>query len=191
MNMSVFLQRFIQNKKYLLLLITITIIMGFLFGFYQYKNTQPGIQQFFHFLFYFNIENYENHYQLYLVQSGMMIFICTYLSTSYIGQMGLLFICFLKGLQISFSIQYVVMNVQIHFMMILLMLCEIILELIIIYIIIYIGLYISSYVSLVNFYIEQNFHIQSILNYRLNFMIAALIFLTLSLAFRLYVVPLF
>ena len=77
MNMSVFLQRFIQNKKYLLLLITITIIMGFLFGFYQYKNTQPGIQQFFHFLFYFNIENYENHYQLYLVQSGMMIFICT------------------------------------------------------------------------------------------------------------------
>lgn len=190
-NMSVFLQRFIQDKKYFLIVITTTIIMGFLFGFYQYKHTQPMIQQFFHSFFYFNIENYQNHYQLYLIQSGIMIFICTYLSTSYMGQIGLLFICFLKGLQISFSIQYVVMNVQIQFMIILLMLCEIILELMIVYVITYIGLYISCYVTLVNFYIEQNFHIQSILNYRLNFIIATLIILTLSLAFRLYVVPLF
>ena len=87
--------------------------------------------------------------------------------------------------------QYVVMNVQIQFMIVLLMLCEMILELMIVYVITYIGLYISSYVTLVNFYIEQNFHIQSILNYRLNFIIATLLLLTLSLAFRLYVVPLF
>ena len=56
-NMSVFLQRFIQDKKYFLIVITTTIIMGFLFGFYQYKHTQPMIQQFFHSFFYFNIEN--------------------------------------------------------------------------------------------------------------------------------------
>lgn len=55
----------------------------------------------------------------------------------------------------------------------------------------YIGLYISSYVTLVNFYIEQNFNIKSILNYRLNFIIAVLIILTMSLAFRLYIIPLF
>ena len=59
-NMSVFLQRFIQDKKYFLIVITTTIIMGFLFGFYQYKHTQPMIQQFFHSFFYFNIENWNN-----------------------------------------------------------------------------------------------------------------------------------
>lgn len=189
--MSVFLQRFIQDKRYILILITVTSFIGFLFGFYQYSHTQPVIQEFFRFLFYLNIENYQNHYQLYLIQSGLLIFICTYLSTSYIGQIGLLFITFLKGLQISFSIQYTLATVQFNFIIILLMFFEIILELLIVFIIVYIGLYISSYVSLVNFYIEQNFNIKSILNYRLNFIIASLIVLTISLAFRLYIVPLF
>ena len=39
-NMSVFLQRFIQDKKYFLIVITTTIIMGFLFGFYQYNTKE-------------------------------------------------------------------------------------------------------------------------------------------------------
>lgn len=190
-NMSVFLQRFIQNKKYILIAIGVTGLMGFLFGFYQYTHTQEPIQKFFHYLFYLNIESYTNHYQLYIIQSGLLIFICTYLSTSYVGQLGLLFITFLKGLQISFSLQYVLSVVQMNVIMAILMLCEILFEIIIVSIIVYIGLYISSYVTLVNFYIEQNFNIKSILNYRLNFIIASLIVLTCSLAFRLYIVPLF
>lgn len=189
--MSVFFQRLIQDKKYLLTFMITTIVTGLIFGFYQYSHTQSNIQDFFRHLFYLNIENYKNHYHLYLIQSGLLIFICTYLSTSYIGQLGLLFLTFLKGIQISFSIQYVFSVIQINIMIIILMLCEIILELIIVFIIVYIGLYISSYVTLVNFYIEQNFNIKSILNYRLNFIIAALITLTISLAFRLYIVPLF
>ena len=103
----------------------------------------------------------------------------------------MLFITFLKGLQISFSLQYVLSVVQMNVIMVILMLCEILFEIIIVSIIVYIGLYISSYVTLVNFYIEQNFNIKSILNYRLNFIIASLIVLTCSLAFRLYIVPLF
>lgn len=190
-NMSVFFQRLIQNKKYILLFIITIIIMGFIFGFYQYSHTQSNIQGFFCHLFYLNIESYENRYHLYLIQSGLLIFICTYLSTSYIGQIGLLFITFLKGLQISFSIQYVLSSIQVNIITCILMFCEVILELIIVFIIVYIGLYISSYVTLVNFYIEQNFNIKSILNYRLNFVIAVLITLTISLAFRLYIVPLF
>ena len=79
-NMSVFLQRFIQNKKYILIAIGITGLIGFLFGFYQYTHTQEPIQKFFHYLFYLNIESYTNHYQLYIIQSGLLIFICTYLS---------------------------------------------------------------------------------------------------------------
>ena len=93
-NMSVFLQRFIQNKKYILIAIGVTGLIGFLFGFYQYTHTQEPIQKFFHYLFYLNIESYTNHYQLYIIQSGLLIFICTYLSTSYVGQLGLLFITF-------------------------------------------------------------------------------------------------
>ena len=162
-NMSVFLQRFIQNKKYILIAIGVTGLIGFLFGFYQYTHTQEPIQKFFHYLFYLNIESYTNHYQLYIIQSGLLIFICTYLSTSYVGQLGLLFITFLKGLQISFSLQYVLSVVQMNVIMVILILCEILFEIIIVSIIVYIGLYISSYVTLVNFYIEQNFNIKSIL----------------------------
>lgn len=189
--MSGFLRRLLQDKKYFLIMISFIVFMGFLFGFYQYSHTNITIQEFFRYLFYFNIEKYENHYQLYLIQSGLFIVICTYLSTSYIGQFGLLFITFLKGLQISFSIQYTLSIIQIDFMIILLMLCEIVFEIVMVFIMMYIGLYISSYVTLVNFYIEQNFNIKSILNYRLNFIIAVLIILTLSLAFRLYIIPLF
>ena len=131
-NMSVFLQRFIQNKKYILIAIVVTGLMGFLFGFYQYTHTQEPIQKFFHYLFYLNIESYTNHYQLYIIQSGLLIFICTYLSTSYVGQLGLLFITFLKGLQISFSLQYVLSVVQMNVIMVILMLCEILFEIIIV-----------------------------------------------------------
>ena len=73
--MSVFLQRFIQNKKYILIAIGVTGLIGFLFGFYQYTHTQEPIQKFFHYLFYLNIESYTNHYQLYIIQSGLLIFI--------------------------------------------------------------------------------------------------------------------
>ena len=83
-NMSVFLQRFIQNKKYILIAIGVTGLIGFLFGFYQYTHTQEPIRKFFHYLFYLNIESYTNHYQLYIIQSGIMIFICNILFMGFV-----------------------------------------------------------------------------------------------------------
>ena len=35
-NMSAFLRRFIDNKKYIFLILTVMLVMGFLFGFFEY-----------------------------------------------------------------------------------------------------------------------------------------------------------
>ena len=156
--MSAFLRRFIDNKKYVLLLLSIMLIMGFIYGFVEYGHCQETIKKNFHYLFYLNNEKYANQYQLYLIQSGIYILICTYLSSSYLGHLGILFLTFLKGLQISFSLCYVFSLIQLDFL---------------------------------TYYIDQTFNMKNIINYRLNCLIATLIVFSLSLAFRIYVIPLF
>lgn len=189
--MSVFLHQFIKNKKFILIILSVVLLFGFLFGFYQYSHTNALFKDFFQNFFYLHSESYENHYQLYMIQSALLMIISTYLSTSYLGHVGLLAIMFLKGLQFSFSLSYVFSQVQIDFVVFIFMLTEIILELSILYILLYMSIYLSVYVTLVTFFIEQNFYMKNILNYRLNFLIATLICLALSLAFRLYIVTMF
>ncbi len=189
--MSAFLRRFIDNKKYVLLLLSIMLIMGFIYGFVEYGHCQETIKKNFHYLFYLNNEKYANQYQLYLIQSGIYILICTYLSSSYLGHLGILFLTFLKGLQISFSLCYVFSLIQLDFLTILLVFIEIILEIAFIYILSFMSLHLSLYVTLITYYIDQTFNMKNIINYRLNCLIATLIVFSLSLAFRIYVIPLF
>ena len=53
--MSAFLRRFIDNKKYVLLLLSIMLIMGFIYGFVEYGHCQETIKKNFHYLFYLKI----------------------------------------------------------------------------------------------------------------------------------------
>lgn len=89
--MSVFLRRFIDNKKYIVIAMVSVFVCGLLFGFYQYSYSIQGVKDFFQNLFYLNVDGYQNQYQLYVIQGGVYILICTYLSSSYLGHIGLLF----------------------------------------------------------------------------------------------------
>ncbi len=189
--MSIFLRRFVENKKYITISVFVLLISGFLFGLYQYNHTSDIMKNFFNYLFYLNVEGYENHYQLYLIQNILFVFICTYLSSSYFGHVGILFILFLKGIQLSFSCLYLFSTIPISIVILLLVILEIIIEISLCVVIGVYQIHISLYVTLITFYIEQNFNIKSMMNYRLNCLIASLIVFVISLAFRLYVIPLF
>ena len=80
---------------------------------------------------------------------------------------------------------------KLDFLTILLVFIEIILEIIFIYILSFMSLHLSLYVTLITYYIDQTFNMKNIINYRLNCLIATLIVFSLSLAFRIYVIPLF
>jgi len=189
--MSTFLKRFLNHKKYIMIAIAIVLGSGFLYGFYQYFHTYEQIKSWFQNFFYLPIENYQNKYQFYMIQNGLYIFICTYLSSSYIGHLGSLFLIFLKGIQLSFSCLYVFTHVDISFIVIFVMIIEILLEIALCIIMNYMYIYTSIYVTLVTFCIEQTFNIKSMLNYKLNCLIISLLLFLIGLAFRLYIVPMF
>lgn len=189
--MSVFLRRFIENKKYIVIAMVVVFLSGCTFGIYQYTLTTQGVKDFFQNLFYLNIDGYTNNYQLYVIQNGLYILICTYLSSSYLGHIGLLFLLFLKGIQLSFSFIYLLSLIQISFLVFLLIVIEIILEVILCLCMNLMCIYISIYVTQVTFFIEQNLNMKSMLNYKLNCFIISLIIFSLSLAFRIYIIPMF
>ena len=189
--MSVFLRRFIDNKKYIVIAMVSVFVCGLLFGFYQYSYSIQGVKDFFQNLFYLNVDGYQNQYQLYVIQGGVYILICTYLSSSYLGHIGLLFLIFLKGLQLSFSFMFVFTTVPFTFIIFLLLLVESLLEVALCLSMSLICIHISAYVTLVTFCVEQNFSMKSMVNYKLNCVIIGLVIFSLALAFRIYVIPMF
>ncbi|WP_050635679.1 hypothetical protein [Candidatus Stoquefichus sp. SB1] len=189
--MSVFLRRFIDHKKYIFIFIVTVFVMGFLFGFYQYSIANETMKGFLENLFYLNADGYQNQYQLYVMQGSLYILVCTYLSSSYYGHFGLLFLLFIKGMQLSFSLLYVFSVVPLSFLLVLLLLIESLLEILLCIVLNITCMHISMYVTLVTFYIEQNFNIKSMMNYRLNNLILTLVCFSISLAFRVYIIPMF
>lgn len=189
--MSVFLQQFLQEKKYIFLSITIVFLVGFFYGLYEYSFCNETIKNYLQNLFYFNHEKYTNHYQMYLIQNGLFIILSTYLSTSYLGHIGILFMSFLKSIQISFSMIYVFEMISIDFIILFFMIIEILIELSFLYIMSYMCIYLSTNVSLISFFMEENLHVKNTINYRLNILIYSLLVFSLSLALRIYIVPLF
>lgn len=189
--MSVFLQQLIEHKKYIFISLTCFLITGILYGFYQYHHVSEDFQNFFQYLFYLNIEGYDNHYELYVLQNSLFIFLCTYLSTSYFGYIGISFLGFLKGIQISFSLYYVFSNIQMSFVYAILIIFELAIEIMLYLSMNIIFNHVSIYVFYVTFVTEQNFHMKSMLNYHLNGLIFALSLFFISLAFRIYFIPMF
>lgn len=189
--MSHFLDRYINDKKNISISVMTVMIIAFLFGFFYYSYSSQYIKDFFQNLFYINHEKYTNQYQLYFVQNILYMIISTYLSSSYFGQFGVLFLVFMKGLQLSFSLIYVFSIVEINILLIIILIIEMIMEIGFVIINSYFSIYLSSYVTLLTFYLEKNFNFKNMMNYLLNYFIIALILFSVTLAFRVYIVPLF
>ncbi len=189
--MSVFINHLIQYKKYSMIILFIVFICGFFFGFYQYSYTQDTVTHYLQTLFYLNHDEYINYYTIYLYENILFIIICTYLSSSYLGAFGILIMLFLKGLQVSFSLIYVINSVTLTMIIVFLLMIEICIEIIFIFILSIHCIHISLYVAYVTFFSKQQLSMRSILNYLLNYLIITFIILTISLCFRIYLIPLF
>lgn len=189
--MEAFLRRFIESKKYIYFIMIFIFFVGVIYGYFAYQFSSSSIINFLKKLFYLNNEQYSNDYQLYFIQNCLYILICTYLSSSYIGHLGILFMVFIKGIQIIFSLIYVFSIIEIQLLTILLIIIEILIEIIFIFMICSMSIYLSLYVTFITFYIEQNLHLKNTINFRLNYLIAVLLIFSLSLAMRLYFIPLF
>ena len=107
------------------------------------------------------------------------------------GHLGILFLIFMKGIQIAFSLIYTFSIIEVQLLIVLLLIMELIIEVLFVCIVSSMGIYLSIYVCLIAFYLEQNFHIKNVINYRLNHLIASLLLLSVALALRLYFIPLF
>ena len=90
--MKTFFSRLLDNKKLIFLGISIVFCISYLFGFFWYSHTNDFFKDLLKYLFYLNNDGYKNHYYLYLIQNGLFIILSTYLSTSFIGCFGSLFL---------------------------------------------------------------------------------------------------
>lgn len=190
-DMNVFFQRFLENKKYIIISLLCIYCVGFIFGCLQYNHTSKNIQELLQYLFYIKNENYQNHYQLYVIENGIYIFICTYLSTSYLGSLGIYFCCFLKGIQFAFSSIYINGLIEFHFLVFLLIIGEFIIEVMMMLAMNTIYIHISIYTAYVTFCVEHNFRAKSMFNYHLNGFILALMLFFIALCYRVYLVAMF
>ena len=188
--MQAFLNRFLKNRKLIVIAIGSLLIMGFLYGFFIYPKGNSHLLSYLKNLFYIQDEHYTNQYQLYLILNMIFILMITYLSSSYIGYIGILFLSFTKGVQLSCSLIYVFSTVSFSIGILMIVIIEIILEIALIMLLGSMSMYLSIYTTLVTFFIEGNFDLKNTLNFRLNIWIVSLILFSLSLAFRIYVVAL-
>ena len=188
--MQAFLNRFLKNKKLIAIAIATLLTMGFFYGFFIYQKGNHDLLYYLKNLFYIHDEDYTNQYQLYLILNMVFILIITYLSSSYLGYIGILFLSFTKGVQLSCSLMYVFSTVSFSIGTLMIIIIEIILEIALIILLESMSMYLSIYTMLVTFCIEGNFDLKSTLNFRLNIWIVSLIIFSLSLGFRIYVVAL-
>ncbi len=187
--MKTFFSNLLDNKRLIFLGISIVFVISYLFGFFWYSHTSDFFKDLLKYLFYLNNDSYQNKYYLYLIQNVLFIILSTYLSTSFIGSLGSLFLVFVKGLQLSYSCMFVFSELNISFILIIIILVQIALELIFIYIISYMTINFSIYNMLITFYIKENFNYKLIINFILNYIIVCLVMLSILLIYRIYIVP--
>ena len=63
--MQAFLNRFLKNRKLIVIAIGSLLIMGFLYGFFIYPKGNSHLLSYLKNLFYIQDEHYTNQYQLY------------------------------------------------------------------------------------------------------------------------------
>lgn len=188
--MQAFLNRFLRNKKLIVVAIGTLLVMGILYGFFIYQKGNSHLIYYLKNLFYIQDEHYTNQYQLYLILNMIFILMITYLSSSYLGYIGILFFSFIKGVQLSCSLINVFSTVSFSMGTLMIVIVEMVLEIGLIMLLGSMSMYLSIYTMLVTFFIKENFDLKNTLNFRLNIWIVSLIIFSLSLAFRIYVVAL-
>ena len=179
--MNFFLHKILNHKKYLTIVFFTLLLSGILFGLYEYQYCSNNIISFFRTLFF--VKKEQTEYSLYLIQNILIIFFVTYLNSSYIGFIGAFFIVFLKGIQISFSLIYI-LSFNLSPLLILIVIIQLLLEIILLLLLFFPNVLLSIQTLIVTFITEDNYNFKSILNYNLNSLIIILIVFVVSLLIR-------
>lgn len=184
------LNKVYRNEKLLInIFTTILFVCGILFGILFYFYGNPKIIDIAQYLFFGHDNQATNNYNLYLTITGLYIFLSLVISTSFLGIILNSFVIFTKGMQITIAtIFYFTLNDFNSSMLFLGYFPQLFLELILIYIISIISIRLSLNCFTISFLTTEVFNSRKIINYILDYIIIILIIVSLSMAFKVYLV---
>ena len=183
------LNKIFRNEKLLFNAFTLVLLVcGMLFGIIYNFYGNDNLIEFCKYLFFCKGNNTTNNYDLYLIITGIYIFLSLLMSTSFLGLFFNSFIIFSKGMLFTLaSIFYFTLNNFDINMFLLGYVPQLIIELILMYVISIISLRLSLNTFTTSFITKEVFNSRKIINNILDYLIVILIIITISMAFKVYV----
>lgn len=178
-----------DKGNYLALYCTVMLIFGIIFGTYLFYHCNDWLLHNASNLFFIKNNDFINDYNFYIISTSLFIILSLICSTSFLGIIFNGFLIYTKGIQITFSLLYLIQNIKINFSTFtFIVLPQLIIEIFFIYIIGLICSKLAVNTFMVSFIVKDNFKPTKIMNYLLDYIIVILIILALSMAFRVYII---
>lgn len=175
------------QKFRLLLLSSVLLISGIIFGIMHYYMVSDHYLNLFNQLIFIQAEGFEINYTYYLFYTFGFIILSLIFATSYVGLLLNCFLIYTRGLHLSYSLIYLFQEFSIDLQTSLLVLLpQVILEIILVITMTMICFKLSINTFLVCFKVKDNFHISRIIHYILDYFIILLIILMFIMFFRVY-----
>lgn len=183
------LNKIFRNERLLINIYSLTLVVsGIVFGIVYYFYGSKGLIDFCQYIFFFKDNNITNNYSIYLTITGLYIFSSLLTATSFLGVLVNSFIIFTKGMQITLAtIFYFSLNNFGLGMFFGIYLPQLLIEIILGYVISIIALKLSLNCFMISFVTKEVFNSRKIINYILDYLIIILIIVTISMAFKVYV----
>ena len=183
------LNKIFKNEKLVInTFAAILFICGLLFGIVFYFYGNETIVQLNKYIFVYKDNTATNNYNLYLTITSLYILLSLIISTSFLGVILNSFVIFSKGMQIAIAtIYYFTLNKFSASMLFFSFFPQLILELALLYVISIIAIRLSLNCFTISFLTTEVFNSRKIINYVLDYIIIILIIVSLSMAFKVYV----
>lgn len=182
------LNKIFKNEKFIINTFTaILFISGLLFGIVFYFYGNQAFVQLNKYIFFYKDNTTTNNYNLYLTITSLYILLSLIISTSFLGVILNSFVIFSKGMQIAIAtIYYFTLNEFSASMLFFSFFPQLILELALLYVISIIAIRLSLNCFTISFLTTEVFNCRKIINYILDYIIIILIIVSLSMAFKVY-----
>lgn len=183
------LNKIFRNERLLINIYSLTLVSsGIIFGIIYYFYGNQELLNYCQYIFFFKDNNITNNYGIYLMLTGLYIFSSLLTATSFLGLLCNSFIIFTKGMQFTLAtIFYFSLNNFSLGMFFGIYLPQLLIEIILAYIISIISLKLSFNCFMISFVTKEVFNSRKIINYILDYLIIILIIVTISMAFKVYV----
>lgn len=183
------LNKIFKNEKILFnIFIFVLLSCGLIFGIIYYFYGNQNFIEFCKYLFFYLDNTQTNNYNQYMVITGIYIFLSLLVSTSFLGLFFSSFIIFSKGMQLTLATIYFFSLNQFDAKMFMLgYIPQLIIEFILLYVISIISLRLSLNTFTTSFITKDVFNSRKIINYLLDYVILILIIVTISMAYKVYI----